>query len=101
MIEITSGYELTTSITNIFILIFSIFGYVEIKDKRWNFFFLCMILDSFIGTIVHGIVMSEQVYNLLWVFLAICFTLVFCCSISLDMFRDTSSVSTNPFTKAK
>ena len=75
MIEITSGYELTTSITNIFILIFSIFGYVEIKDKRWNFFFLCMILDSFIGTIVHGIDMSELVYNLLWVFLAICFTM--------------------------
>ena len=36
MIEITSGYELTTSITNIFILIFSIFGYVEIKDKKFS-----------------------------------------------------------------
>ena len=40
MIEITSGYELTTSITNIFILIFSIFGYVEIKDKMQLFLFM-------------------------------------------------------------
>lgn len=75
MIELTSGYELTTSITNVFILIFSIFGYIEIKDKRWNFFFLCMILDSFIGTIVHGFVMSDSVNNVLWVLLAICFTM--------------------------
>lgn len=71
----TSGFELTTAITNVFILIFSIFGYIKIKNRIWKLFFLCMILDSSFGSIVHGIIMSDSIKNLLWVFLAVTFTI--------------------------
>lgn len=72
----TSGYELSTAITNVFIFAFSVYGYFKIKDKKlWKFFFLTMIIDSFLGSIVHGIVMEEFYINIIWVFLAFFFTL--------------------------
>lgn len=75
MIEFTTDYELTTGLTNVLILLFSIFGLITILNKKWKFFFLCMTLDSFVGSLVHTIVMSEQLYNLLWVFLVIFFVM--------------------------
>ncbi len=85
----TRGFELTTSITNIFIFIFSLYGYLKIKNKRWNFFFLCMTIDSLLGSIVHGIVMSQAINNLLWVFLVIFFIItlstLLCIYINLKM----------------
>ena len=71
----TSGYELTTSITNIFIFVVSLFGYIKIHNKPWKTFYLLMTIDSFLGVIVHGLVMSKTVNDLLWVLLSILFTI--------------------------
>lgn len=72
---LTSGYELTTSITNIFIFVVSIICFFKIKKNNlWKFFFLLMSIDSFLGVIVHGIVMSQKTNDILWVILSLCFT---------------------------
>ena len=74
--HLTSGYELTTSITNIFIFIMSIYGFLKIKkDKKWKLFFLFMSIDSFLGVIVHGFVMSIQLNVVLWIMLSAMFTI--------------------------
>jgi len=75
MIHFTSGYELTTALTNILIFIVSIYSYLNIKDKKWKLFFLLLTNDSFLGVIVHGIVMSIALHNILWVILTILFVL--------------------------
>lgn len=73
---ITSGYELTTAITNIFIFVVSLYALINIKiDKKWKFFFFLMTIDSFLGVVAHGIVMSKTVYDLLWMLLSIIFTI--------------------------
>lgn len=71
---ITSGIELTTALTNIFIFIVSIYSYFKTKDKLWNIFFFLMSIDSFLGTIAHGIVMSQTLNNIIWIILTIFFT---------------------------
>lgn len=74
--HLTSGYELTTSITNIFIFIMSIYGFLKIKkDKKWKLFFLFMAIDSFLRVIVHGFVMSIQLNVVLWIMLSAMFTI--------------------------
>ena len=75
MIHFTSGYELTTALTNILIFIASIYSYLNTKDKKWKLFFLLLTIDSFLGVIVHGIVMSITLHNILWVILTILFVL--------------------------
>ena len=72
--EITNGFELTTAITNIIILIVSIICFIKVRRTLWKFFFLCMIIDSFLGTIAHGIVMNGTINNIIWAVLAIFFT---------------------------
>ena len=86
--ELTSGFELTTAITNAIIFIVSIICFFKIKKNNlWKFFFLCMCVDSFLGVIVHGVVMSKAVNNFLWIILAIMFTVtintLFCIFIKL------------------
>ncbi len=72
----TSGYELTTAITNALIFIVSLFCVIKIKNnKLWKLFFILMCIDSFLGVIVHGIVMSNKVNDILWVILTLFFTL--------------------------
>jgi hypothetical protein len=74
----TSGYELSTAITNLFIFITSIFIFIKIKNnKRWNLFYLFLILDSFMGIIVHGISMNNTINNILWIILYILFSITF------------------------
>ncbi len=75
MINFTSSYELTTALTNILIFIVSFYSYINIKDKKWKLFFLLLTIDSFLGVIVHGIVMSTTLHNILWVILTILFVL--------------------------
>ncbi len=73
---LTSGYELTTAITNIFIFVVSLFGFFKIKnEKLWKFFFLLMSIDSFMGVIVHGISMSKHTNDILWAILSLMFTI--------------------------
>ena len=70
----TSGFELTTAITNILIFIVSFYAYKNTNDRLWKLFFGLVSIDAFIGTIVHGIVMSELVNNILWIILSLFFT---------------------------
>ena len=70
----TSGYELSTSITNIFIFVIGLYGSIKIKhDKLWKLFFILMSIDSFLGVVVHGLVMSDNVNNILWGIMSIIF----------------------------
>lgn len=72
---LTEGYELTTAITNIFIFIVGLYGFINIKkDKLWKDFFFFVTIDSFLGVIVHGIKMSTMTNNILWIILSILFT---------------------------
>ncbi len=73
---LTSGYELTTAITNLIIFITSVFCYTRIKNnKLWKMFYLLMCLDSFMGVIVHGLNINNTVLNVLWIILSILFTI--------------------------
>lgn len=72
----THGFELTTALTSVIIFIVSLFCFFKTKERGlWKFFFFCMIIDSFMGSIIHGIVMKEELINALWVVLAFFFTL--------------------------
>ena len=74
--EFTNGFELSTAITNVIIFVVSIICFFKIKKYNlWKFFFLCMCADSFLGVIVHGIVMSQTLNNILWIILSLMFTI--------------------------
>ncbi len=74
--HLTEGYELITAITNAMIFIISIYCFINLKkEKLWKFFYLCLIFDSFLGVIVHGIQMSTNLNNILWAILATIFTI--------------------------
>ena len=74
--HITSGYELTTALTNVLIFIVSLFGSIKIKkDKSWKLFYILMSIDSFMGVIVHGFEMSTKLNNILWAILSILFVI--------------------------
>lgn len=74
--HLTTGYELTTAITNVIIFIISFYGFFKIKkkDKLWKLFFFLMSVDSFIGSIVHGLTMTTSLNIILWIILSIFFT---------------------------
>ena len=73
---LTSGFELTTAITNVIIFIVSVICYIKTERKNlWKFFFLLMSIDALLGSVVHGIVMSQELNNGLWVILALLFTI--------------------------
>ena len=72
----TSGFEMSTSITNVFILMVSLYGAITIKkDKLWRLFFVFMSIDSFMGVIAHGIQMSKTVNDIMWVIMTILFAI--------------------------
>ena len=72
--NMTTGYELTTAITNIIIFLVSIYCLLKAK-KDWKLFYILMAIDSFLGAIVHGIKMSITINNILWVILSILFAI--------------------------
>lgn len=72
----TSGYELSTALTNLMIFIVSFYGIFKIKnDKLWKMFFILMSIDSLLGFIVHGFVMTLTTNIILWIILSIFFTI--------------------------
>ncbi len=74
---LTSGYELSTAITNLLIFITSIILLFNIKNKSFKWFYYFISIDSFMGVIVHGIMMSNTVNNILWVILYLLFCITF------------------------
>jgi len=74
--HLTSGFELTTSLTNILIFLVSVYGFITIKkDKLWKLFFFLMSIDSLMGVIVHGLVMTIELNTILWIIMAVLFTI--------------------------
>lgn len=74
---ITTGYELSTAITNLMIFITSIILIRKIKIKSFKWFYYFIAIDSFMGVIVHGIKMSSIVNTILWVILYLLFCITF------------------------
>ncbi|MBP5684356.1 MAG: hypothetical protein J6X02_03770, partial [Bacilli bacterium] len=74
---ITTGYELSTAITNLMIFIASIILIRKIKIKSFKWFYYFIAIDSFMGVIVHGIKMSSIVNTILWVILYLLFCITF------------------------
>ena len=74
---LTSGYELSTAITNLLLFIISIIIIFNIKNKsfKWFYFFIC--IDSFLGVIVHGFNMSNILNTILWYILYFLFSITF------------------------
>ncbi|MBR4178841.1 MAG: hypothetical protein IKR57_05810 [Bacilli bacterium] len=73
--HLTHGYDLTTAITNLFIFVTSVYGFIKIKDKKWKLFYLFMSIDSLLGALVHGIYLSMETSLILWLILAVFFTI--------------------------
>ena len=74
--NLTTGYEITTAITNVFVCLVSLYALLHIKkDKKWKIFFLLMTINSFLGIVAHGIEMSKQTNDMLWALLSITFTI--------------------------
>ena len=73
--HLTHGYDLTTAITNLFIFVTSVYGFIKIKNKKWKLFYLFMSIDSLLGALVHGIYLSMETSLILWLILAIFFTI--------------------------
>ena len=84
---ITTGYELTTAITNVILFIVSIVCLLKTTDKGWKLFYKFMIVDTFFGVIVHGIVMSTTVNSILWGIMCILFVITV--NILLNRFMNT------------
>ena len=72
--HLTTGIELSTAISNIFILIVSIIGLIKLKKEGlWKLFYLLMTIASAMGVIVHGLRMSIEMNVILWIILSIVF----------------------------
>ena len=70
--ELTSGFELTTAITNVLILVVAFILFLIVKkSSMWKFFFLLVSIDAFFGIIVHSIVMTPRINEIFWVILSI------------------------------
>ena len=74
---ITSGYELSTAITNLLIFITSLILIFKIKNKSFKWFYSFILIDSLMGVIVHGIKMSSLLNTILWVILYLLFCITF------------------------
>lgn len=68
------GYELWTGITNMIIVIVSIFSYINTKDKNFKRFFYLMIIDGLLGFSIHTFNIGSSATNILWYVLAFFFT---------------------------
>lgn len=70
----TTGYELTTGLTNLLILLVSLIGVFKIKNnKPWRLFYIFMSIDSTLSFIVHSFKISIQLNIVLWILLLIFF----------------------------
>ena len=83
----TTGYELCTAITNLVIFIITVILLSKINNKKWKIFYYFILIDSFLGIIIHGIKMSQTVNDILWIILLILFSITF--NLLLHIFCNT------------
>lgn len=76
----TSGYELSTALTNLIIAFTSFYAFIRInkKNKLWELFFLLIGIDGMLGFFIHGISYSKETIDVLWYVLS----LLFCISVN-------------------
>lgn len=77
----TSGFELTTAITNIFIALLALFVFIKLKnkkfiDEKWKLFFLLLFFAGTLGVIIHGILMKDIIKKILWIILSFVFGII-------------------------
>lgn len=75
----TIGEEFTTAITNIFIMLISLYSFIKLRKENistyWKRFFFLLTIDGLLGFIIHGINLNQNIIDILWLFLLIGFSL--------------------------
>ena len=63
-----SGYELLTGLTNILILIVSLYSFIRLKrlnyNKYWLSFYMFLIVGSLFGFIIHSFNINDKIVNI-------------------------------------
>ena len=63
-----SDYELLTGITNLFILIVSLYSFIRLKrinyNKYWLSFYMFLIVGSLLGFIIHSFNINDKIVNI-------------------------------------
>lgn len=84
----TSGSELITGLTNLIIMfttlvVFLRFRKFNVRNKKiWSIFYLSVIVDSFMGFIIHSFMWNSEFVNILWIILSF----VFCITLNSLLF---------------
>lgn len=87
----TSGSELITGLTNLIIMFTTLVVFLRFRkfnvrnNKIWSIFYLSVIVDSFIGFIIHSFMWNSEVVNILWIILSF----VFCITLNSLLFTVT------------
>lgn len=83
-----SGYELLTGITNLFILIVSLYSFIRLKrinyNKYWLSFYMFLVIGSILGFIIHSFNINDKIVNILWIILLF----IFICIINSLLFSE-------------
>lgn len=87
----TSGSELITGLINLIIMFTTLVVFLRFRkfnvrnNKIWSIFYLSVIVDSFIGFIIHSFMWNSEVVNILWIILSF----VFCITLNSLLFTVT------------
>lgn len=83
-----SDYELLTGITNLFILIVSLYSFIRLKrinyNKYWLSFYMLLGLGSLLGFIIHSFNINDKIVSILWIILLF----IFICIINSLLFSE-------------
>lgn len=83
-----SDYELLTGITNLFILIVSLYSFIRLKrinyNKYWLSFYMLLGLGSLLGFIIHSFNINDRIVSILWIILLF----IFVCIINSLLFSE-------------
>jgi len=83
-----NGYELLTGLTNILILIVSLYSFIRLKrlnyNKYWLSFYMFLIVGSLFGFIIHSFNINDKIVNILWIILLF----IFICIINSLLFSE-------------
>lgn len=83
-----SDYELLTGITNLFILIVSLYSFIKLKrinyNKYWLSFYMFLIVGSLLGFIIHSFNINDKIVSILWIILLF----IFICIINSLLFSE-------------